>query len=244
MSRKRGRGADATGRSKVERYVRLEHWILSTAAYRSLSGDGTRILIELLRRFNGRNNSAISFSVREAESIGISKDKAARALKDLQESGFIKMAGASSFTRKSKIARTWTLTMYPVGEALATKDFVSRQCDSSSANKSKTRSHARDRLSHRCDTTTVEGNEISQTVAPVLLTSEESQPSRSHVSDTYSIPGALTPLNQPETAAAQQKIGTKPPVAAAGVLIGVNAQPPSAAHVSSPPGTETQDDAA
>ena len=63
----RGRGIDRQGRSKRRgKFVALGNGLLTSAAWRSLSGGAIRYYIELRRRFNGMNNGELHLSVREA----------------------------------------------------------------------------------------------------------------------------------------------------------------------------------
>lgn len=65
----KGRRADKTGRSKTQgRFLMLEHFMLKSAAWKSLTPQQRCIYIELGQRFNGLNNGEISFSVRQAAS--------------------------------------------------------------------------------------------------------------------------------------------------------------------------------
>ena len=124
MPKVKHRRMKPNGRNDVERYVRLEHYMLKSDAWMTMSAPAKALLIQLWVRFNGQNNSEISFSVREADAIGLSKSVAGRAFDELQERGFLKVGRQSSFTLKSRQARTWTLTTLPVGSTPATKDFM------------------------------------------------------------------------------------------------------------------------
>lgn len=102
------------------RHVRLEHYILKSEAWRSLSPFSRCLYIELKLRYNGYNNGDIAMSQREAEAaIGCSNKPAQRALRDLQERGFIRIAQKGSFdwktadTGESKSTR-WILTEHPI----------------------------------------------------------------------------------------------------------------------------------
>jgi len=126
MSDKRKRRAvTATGRNAYERHVRLHHWMLKTAAWRSLNPCARAALIEFYVLFNGANNSEIHMSVRHlAERLGVAPNTAQRALADLTERGFIRIGQKGSFTQKVKHATTWILTEHPVGDNSPSKDFM------------------------------------------------------------------------------------------------------------------------
>ena len=117
---------DKRGRTKnSEPFVRLPLYMLKSAAWQSLKGTPRALYIEIARRYNGKNNGEIIYSVREAgKDIGVSPNTAGRGFKDLEDRGFIKKMRDSSFTLKTKEACEWALTLEPIGNELATKEFV------------------------------------------------------------------------------------------------------------------------
>ena len=71
-------------------HVRLYGWLLNSPAYLSLSCPARALLVELARLYDGRNNGQIGLSTRRAsERCNIARGTAQRALKELQERGFI-----------------------------------------------------------------------------------------------------------------------------------------------------------
>jgi hypothetical protein len=124
--RRRRRRPDATGRSSgPPRFLKLEHWMLRTAAWRSLGPAPRALYVEIAQRFNGANNGEISMSVREAaDLIHVAKDTAAKAFHELEAKGFIARALCGSFNWKLRHATTWILTEHPVGDRPVTKDFA------------------------------------------------------------------------------------------------------------------------
>ena len=165
MSRRRnkpGHRADATGRTIGVRYVRLTHWLLDSSAWQALAPDGVKVLIDVWKRHNGINNGEISYAVREAEAIGVSKDRAARAFVDLVDKGFLKVRGDSAFTMKGTTARTWELTAEPCKDRPATKEFmVWRPIEKPAPKPAKiiSRSHQHDTASHQRDAKAPSGAE-------------------------------------------------------------------------------------
>lgn len=116
-----------TGRSRRgDRFVCLYHWMLKSPAWRSLTPQAVAIYVFLAQRYNGSNNGEISASAREiAQRCHVSKDTVTRALRELQEKGFVKISQKGSFDWKQRHATTWTLTAWPLKEGeLATKDFM------------------------------------------------------------------------------------------------------------------------
>jgi hypothetical protein len=124
--RRRRRAHNAKGRTKKgDRFVKLDHWLLNTEAWRSLSPAARALYVELLRRYNGHNNGEISLSVREAARIlHIAKDTASKAFKELEAKGFVKRHVCGSFNWKRRHATTWILTDYEFEDEPATKEFA------------------------------------------------------------------------------------------------------------------------
>jgi DNA-binding transcriptional regulator YhcF (GntR family)/DNA-binding XRE family transcriptional regulator len=102
--------------------LHIEHWLLESAAYQGLSNQAKCILIELMRRYDGGNNGAISFGGSSGAYAGFSVDVTERALTELQRTGFIaQTAPAVPYLRRP---RQWQLTMYASDSKPATKDFM------------------------------------------------------------------------------------------------------------------------
>ncbi len=128
--RKAGRRTDATGRSKGESaHVRLYGWELKSVAYRSLSVAARSLLIELKALYNGGNNGDLFLSVREAaRRLGVGKNRAGKAFRELRDRGFIRPHHVGAFSLKYESRRgnatSWILTEFALASALPTKDFM------------------------------------------------------------------------------------------------------------------------
>ena len=114
---------------------------MDTEAWRALNPACRALYLELVRRYNGHNNGEISLSVREAARLlHIAKDTATKALKELEDKGFIKRNVCGSFNWKLKHATTWILTEHDLGDEPATKEFASWRAERKKAGpKSRTR---------------------------------------------------------------------------------------------------------
>ena len=123
MARK-PRRANATGRNAHSQFILLHHYVLNCLAWKSLSPSAKALLLAVWQRHNGTNNGEISFSVREAANIGLSKDQASRAFNELMERGFLKVHRQALFTTKNKEARTWEITAERFGDNAPSKDFM------------------------------------------------------------------------------------------------------------------------
>jgi DNA-binding transcriptional regulator YhcF (GntR family) len=119
-----------TGRSdKAARHVRLYHWLTNSAAWHDLKALERAIYCEIAKRYAGpgSNNGRIPYSVREAAAeFKVGPATALRALKSLQDHGFIVKVFKGAFSLKKRHATEWRLTEFScdVTDALATKDFM------------------------------------------------------------------------------------------------------------------------
>lgn len=106
----------------------LSHWAFDSAAYRSLKPGPRALLWELIRRHNGANNGRIGFSQRAmSEAINVAdRETVASYVRELEARGFIIAQRRGGFNVKAadRRASEWALTMFPIGDELATKDFM------------------------------------------------------------------------------------------------------------------------
>lgn len=122
------------GRSKFDNCVMLSRFEMRTQAYRHLSTYGRAGLLELLYRFDGKNNGDIFLSVREmAIALKCCKNKASDVFIELEEKGWVKTNRKGSFQWKTHIdpeisgsgrASTWILTNRQYKNQLATKEYI------------------------------------------------------------------------------------------------------------------------
>ena len=126
-NRKRRSAVLANGRNKHgPRYVRIFHWEMDSPAWKEMTAYGRTIVLELRKRFNGSNNGEIHLSVREAaKAIDCHRDTAAKALREVEEKGWVRVNQKGSFDWKGGPATTFILTNEPMGDGSATKDFMS-----------------------------------------------------------------------------------------------------------------------
>jgi len=117
-------GHNKKGRSiKWEKHVRLEKYLFTSPAYRSLSPEGRGLFNEFKWRFNGQNNGEVHMSIRSAKkAINVGRKKAERGLWELQDRGFIKKNRPGMFTFRE--ATTWILTCESWRDKKATKEFL------------------------------------------------------------------------------------------------------------------------
>ena len=110
-------------------YVRLDDWLMRTEAWKSLDTVARCAYVEIKSRYAGpgQNNGRIPYSLLEmARALLVSKATALRALKRLQDRGFVVLTARGAFSVKIRRATEWRLTecACDVTGNLATKDFV------------------------------------------------------------------------------------------------------------------------
>ena len=83
---------------KGGKFVRLGDGLLTSEAWRSLSGPAVKYYIELRRRFNGTNNGDLHLSLDEAKTmLHIGKTSALRAQQELEEKDLIRKTRKGGF---------------------------------------------------------------------------------------------------------------------------------------------------
>lgn len=124
MSRNRSRN-----RASGPRFVSLYEFEIACPAYRQMTLHGRALLIEFRMIYNGTNNGSIGMSVRRAaDLLNCGKNRAEKALQELQDKGWIVRTGKGSFDQKTgKRSTTWRITNQPIGlgvETPATKEYM------------------------------------------------------------------------------------------------------------------------
>ena len=106
-----------TGRTKgsASRFVMLEHYLLNSHAWRSLSLPARCAFIEISRLYSPGNNGKLAVSGRMlADALSVSRQTATRALDDLENRGFIEVVKPGGFNIKAGAGRAteWRLTLH------------------------------------------------------------------------------------------------------------------------------------
>ncbi len=128
--RSKGRGVAANGRSlKPERFLRLDHSIFNSLAYRYLSLGARALLFEMIAIHDGSNNGHIGMGVRRAQSaLGVgSKTTAAKYLNELEASGLASRYKKSAYSMKvpgERRATDWALEWIGVDGKLPTRKYL------------------------------------------------------------------------------------------------------------------------
>jgi hypothetical protein len=108
-------------------FVPLPHFMLDSAAWKSLRPPNQSTYIAIARLYNGTNNGRLAISNRMlAERITYSRATAKRSVDELVEKGFIEIVTAGSFGCKRKFATEYRLTilMCDVTKDLPSKAFM------------------------------------------------------------------------------------------------------------------------
>ncbi len=121
--RRRGRGVDATGRSKRGmQFVPIPYDMARSTAWRSLGGSAVKVYVELRRRYNGGNNGDLSLSLDEAARLlGIGKSTAHRAFTELELKGFLRLTKRGRWY--GRMASTYAVTDRPHGRQPPSNDW-------------------------------------------------------------------------------------------------------------------------
>jgi hypothetical protein len=105
MGKRRFKGG---GRRHIQFYTNVKR----SQAYHDLDVYARAALFEILDRYNGINNGMIGLGCRElSEALKCSRDRAAKALRQLDDSGLVE-AMTAGFWRGKK-ATEWRLTFFP-----------------------------------------------------------------------------------------------------------------------------------
>ena len=111
------------GRSKG-RFILIPHVILKSDAWKVCKPLAKAVYIQLLLRYNGKNNGYIPFSCREAsEECNISKNTANRSFNELIRSGLIKCITKSNFDCRKKLASEWAFTNIEINGLMPTNEW-------------------------------------------------------------------------------------------------------------------------
>ena len=110
MSRQRKK---RRSRSKLP-FVMLHWHLLDSQGWHELSPHARLAYVELCRQYNGKNNGLISMSARRlAHQLPCDKSTASRALRELDDAGFVQTMSIGTFKRKDRRASEYRLCIHP-----------------------------------------------------------------------------------------------------------------------------------
>jgi Transcriptional regulators len=113
--------------SRINGFIKFDHDLLDSAAWWALSRGAEKLLIDIWRRHNGKNNGSIVYSQREVmRRFECSSKTAVKWLEELQAAGFIVAVQRGAFCQKAGAVRatTWRLTMERCNGKAPTRDYV------------------------------------------------------------------------------------------------------------------------
>jgi MarR family len=108
-------------------FVQLYKYMLRCPAWLALSATAQAAYVRLALRYDGVNNGMLALSVRGlAQELNCDKATASRALRELEDAGFIECVKIGSFTRRNRKASEYRLTAFrcDVTGELPTKKFM------------------------------------------------------------------------------------------------------------------------
>jgi hypothetical protein len=110
---RKGRGVDARGRSKRgPPFVQIPKEMMETEAFRCLSGNAWKLLLYLLKPYNGHNNGLLHLSYLEAKAaIGMHSDTYRRCVEELQDKRILVEMRPGGFHQR--LAAEWRVTFLP-----------------------------------------------------------------------------------------------------------------------------------
>ena len=113
MSRKRKSNKTGRGSNVLSDFVALERYVIRSEAWHSLTCLARAALIQVQFRYTGENNGSIQMSCAIlAKELGLSKDSAARALRELLFKGFIGQTKGATFNSKIRHCAEYRLTAF------------------------------------------------------------------------------------------------------------------------------------
>ncbi|WP_374552327.1 hypothetical protein [Sphingobium yanoikuyae] len=97
---------------------------METLAWQHLSGNAAKLLLLILKLYNGENNGQIVLGQREGSlALGVARNTIAAAFDELETKGFIRPARKGSFSQKYRRATEWRVTMWPAFDKAATHEY-------------------------------------------------------------------------------------------------------------------------
>jgi hypothetical protein len=110
-------------------FIKIDHTLMHTAAWRSLHATEVAILIDLWGRHNGRNNGEVAYGLNDAQRAGgCRRHTAIKRLRSLEDKGFVVATRRGSFAikRGTFIGRTttWRLTMEPCNGQTPSREYL------------------------------------------------------------------------------------------------------------------------
>ena len=112
MAKRDSKGNSTTKRG---RFFALQHHMMNSEAWRSLTPQEVAVYLRVAYRFNGVNNGHLALGVRDAaREAKVSRNTAAKALLNLSEKGLLKRMVLGGYSTNGGKATTYALTCLPI----------------------------------------------------------------------------------------------------------------------------------
>ena len=108
---------DARGNKKGKggRFFALQHQMMNSKAWQSLTPQEVAVFLRVAYRFHGANNGELALSARDAaKEANVSKTTACKALQSLCEKGLLKLVVKGGYSTNGGKATTYALTCLPI----------------------------------------------------------------------------------------------------------------------------------
>ena len=113
MTTPRSRGKRPGKGRSVSPFAMLHWYLLNSQGWHDLSLMARCAYVELCRRYDGANNGSIGMSARDlAKRLNRSPSHAAKALRELEDAGFITITKQGTFARKNRLASEYRLNAF------------------------------------------------------------------------------------------------------------------------------------
>ena len=105
--------ARKSNKRTTEPFIQIPHRILNSVAYKQLGAWACKLLIELVKKFNGKNNGDLSYPYSEMKNRGFnSSGTLSEAGKELEHYGLIQITkqprkSGTTFEKTKLVALTW-----------------------------------------------------------------------------------------------------------------------------------------
>lgn len=111
------RKSNSRGRAKNGRYAGIPHSVMESESYYLSSGNALKLLLELVKQYNGRNNGNLSAAFSVLKSRGWrSKKTLSRCLTELLKRGLIVKTREGWFRNPGARCALYALTWLPIDE--------------------------------------------------------------------------------------------------------------------------------
>lgn len=111
------RGMKANGRGSSQRFAGIPHTVMESDSYKQLGGSAVKLLLELARQYNGRNNGDLTTALSLLKLRGFSSSTTVKKAKqELLDADLIIETRTGIFTNPGGRCALYALTWQPIDE--------------------------------------------------------------------------------------------------------------------------------